>query len=977
MTTERWQQVRKIFDSVIQVRPEAREKYLLEVCKGDETLLNEVQSLITAEHSKATILDTFEQKQTLPLDEGTIPALTQFDLHSLRPHRIGAYQILDEIGAGGMGAVYLAARADEEFERRVAIKVVKSGMDTDFVIRRFRNERQILANLDHPNIARLIDGGTTEDRLPYFVMEYIEGQPLPDYCDAHKLGTTERLKIFRKVCSAIHYAHQNLIVHRDIKPSNILVTSDGEPKLLDFGIAKLLASSGQPVDTTHHNARLMTPAYASPEQVRGESVTTATDIYSLGVLLYELLTGHRPYQLTSSSLAEMMKVICEQEPEKPSTIISRTETQGGEDNRTRLTWEDVSKLRDSQPEQLRRELSGDLDNIVLKAMRKEPQHRYASAEQFSEDIRRYLEGMPVTASEGTLKYRAGKFIRRHRAAVIAATLIVVTLIAGIIGTTWQAMVARRERVKSEKRFNDVRKLANSFLFEFHDSIQNLQGATAARELVVKRALEYLDSLAQEAGDDTSLQRELATAYQKVGDVQGDPYGASLGDTGSALESYRKALAIRERLGAKNPGDKEARRELAMSQLKVGDILWLQGDWNGALELYQRGQAINKELYAATPNDYELGYDLSLAHQAIGDTLQQMGNLPEALENQRQALAIREELTSKSDDPKIRLGYAISHIKIGDVLTQSGKMAECLESYNKGIAMLEGLSKADPTNAKTKRVLKSSYQRLGMALEKTGDAKKAIEIYKNLLATDVKGVAADPSDAVAKRDLLGDYLQLANTYSTNEAAAESLSYYEKALEIARALAEADPNNTQAQNDLLAVRLELGRTFEESKKLAEAEKYYRQATELAEKLLTTNQGNASARTDLARCYLRLGRLRAQLGDENESLQLLNKSLELREARAQEDPSNADAQYDLAGAYYYVGFGHEQFAANAKKPISQRIAHWSEARNWYQRSLDLYIKMRDSGTLAESRMADIDDTVKDIAKCDQAIQKFKSAK
>ncbi|HVF89879.1 MAG TPA: protein kinase [Blastocatellia bacterium] len=977
MTTERRQQVREIFSRAVRLGPEAREAFLAEVCEGDEALLDDVKSLIASEQDeKATSINSSENKQTISFYEQTL-ALAPGEIQPLQSRRIGAYQILGEVGSGGMGFVYLAARADDEFDRRVAIKVVKTGMDTDFVVRRFRTERQILANLDHSNIARLIDGGTTDNGLPYFVMEYVEGQPILDYCDARQLSTAERLKIFRKVCAAIHYAHQNLIVHRDIKPNNILVTAEGEPKLLDFGIAKLLAATGQAADVTHHNMRLMTPAYASPEQVKGESITTASDVYSLGVLLYELLTGHRPYQVSTSSFAHMVKVICEQEPEKPSTIINRADTRSVEAHETgeALGPGTFSKPRDSRPEKLKRELSGDLDNIALKAIRKEPQHRYASAEQLAEDIRRYLEGLPVAASEGTLKYRAGKFIRRHRSAVIAAGLVFITLIAGIIGTTSQALIAGRERAKSERRFNDVRRLANSFMFEFHDSIQDLQGATPARELVVKRALEYLDNLAGEAGGDVSLQRELATAYQKVGDVQGDPYASSLGDTSSALESYRKALAIRERLSAADPSDKDVRSELATSDLKVGDILWVQGDWNGALDFYQKALAIQKEIQAVAPDD-GIAYDLSVTYQAIGDTLMQMGNLSEALANQQTALAIREEMSKRSDDSKVRLGLATSYIKSGDVLTKAGKMAECLEAYNKGIAIVEGSSKTDPANAKIKRVLKSAYQRLGLALEKNGDARKAIELYKSILVMDEKSVAADPSDAVARRGLLGDYLLLANTLSVNEEVAESIAYYEKALALALALSRDDPNNAQAQNDLLAVYLELGRTLEESGKLADAEKHYRKATGIAESLLAVEPGNAASRTDLARCYLRLGRLRVQMGDEDESLKLLRKSLELRDARAKEDPSNADAQYDLAGAYFYLGYGYEHFGANAGKPPSQRLAHWKEARDWYQRSLDLYVNMRDSGMLAEAQASDIEDTVKQIARCDEAINRLKGA-
>src|SRR5262249_55002055 len=273
---------------------------------------------------------------------------------------------------------------------------------------------------DHPNIARLMDGGTSQEGLPYFVMEYIEGQPIKEYCDARRLPTEERLMLFREVCSAVHYAHQNLVIHRDIKPGNILVTAEGAVKLLDFGIAKLLAPGR--IETTEAAARVMTPDYASPEQAQGDPITTASDVYSLGVLLYELLTGHRPYRITGNSPVEIIRAICEQEPARPSAAVARVETirAGDSDTRVAVTPESVSKARGSQPDKLKRQLEGDLDNIVLKAMRKEPQRRYASAEQFSEDIRRYLLGRTVIARKDTLGYRSGKFVRRHKAGVAAA-----------------------------------------------------------------------------------------------------------------------------------------------------------------------------------------------------------------------------------------------------------------------------------------------------------------------------------------------------------------------------------------------------------------------------------------------------------------------------------------------------------------------------------------------------------------------------
>src|SRR5215510_5028395 len=455
MTPERWRQVEEIFQAALDLSPEERNRYVSEVCAEDNDLKRDVESLLSQYDSAGELLDE-------PIYGNTeLSALESFidEKDPMIGRRLGAYRIEREIGRGGMGAVYEASRADNEFNKRAAIKLVKRGMDTDFILRRFRKERQILAALDHPHIAGLLDGGTTEDGLPYFVMEYIEGQPIRDYCDTHRLSTEERLALFRDVCSAVQFAHQNLVIHRDIKPGNILVTSEGKVKLLDFGIARLLTPGPGYGEMTQ--ARIMTPDYASPEQARGDPITTATDIYSLGVLLYELLSGHRPYRITTASQPEIIRAICEEEPGKPSTAIARVETIPGRDGDTEvtLTPESVSKARGSEPDKLRRQLEGDLDNIVLKAMRKEPQRRYVSAEQFSEDIRRYTEGLPVIARKDTFSYRATKFVRRHRAAVAAAAFTGIALIGGAAATAWEARVAGVQRDKAQRRFSEVRQLA--------------------------------------------------------------------------------------------------------------------------------------------------------------------------------------------------------------------------------------------------------------------------------------------------------------------------------------------------------------------------------------------------------------------------------------------------------------------------------------------------------------------------------------
>jgi serine/threonine protein kinase/tetratricopeptide (TPR) repeat protein len=406
MTPERWKQIEDVFQTAVDLPPRERRQYIVEACTGDDTLREQVEHLV-AQHDRAgdfieaPAIAVANFQHTSGPDATTLSTTDSFDDPSIG-RRVGVYRILREIGRGGMGAVYLAERADSEFRRQVAIKLIKRGMDTDFILRRFRNERQILASLDHPYIARLLDGGTTEDGLPYFVMEYIEGLPIYRFCDERRLTIPERLRLFRQVCDAVHYAHKHLVIHRDIKPSNILVTGEGVPKLLDFGIAKLLNPELADItlDPTATAMRLMTPEYASPEQVQGQPVTPATDVYSLGVLLYELLTGHRPYRFLSRAPHEIARVICEEKPMHPSVVVTRSHDllpTHFEGNKEADTLEQVYGTRRATAENLRRELAGDLDNIVMKALRKESERRYQSAEQLREDITRHLEGQPISA----------------------------------------------------------------------------------------------------------------------------------------------------------------------------------------------------------------------------------------------------------------------------------------------------------------------------------------------------------------------------------------------------------------------------------------------------------------------------------------------------------------------------------------------------------------------------------------------------
>ena len=399
MNPERWEQVEDILNAALDRPADEREAYLTGACGDDLSLRHQIEYLINCYEQAGDFIEAPPAATARDSTFSDEAVTLQFD--SMVGRQVGAYRLVREIGRGGMGAVYLAVRADKEYRQRAAIKLVKRGMDTDFVIRRFRNERQILAALNHPNIARLLDGGTTNDGLPYFVMEYIEGLPIHRYCDTRKLNVAERLRLFRLVCAAVGYAHEQQVIHRDIKPGNILVTEDGTPKLLDFGIAKILNPdlAFDTIDPTLSAMRMMTPEYASPEQARGEQVTDATDQYSLGVLLYELLTGQRPHQLRYRAPHEIARIIGEEEPERPSDIVTRAREVTASDGRRAiaLTPETVSRDRSSSPDELRRELTGSLDDIVMQTLRKDSQHRYGSVYELSQDINRYLQGMPVVA----------------------------------------------------------------------------------------------------------------------------------------------------------------------------------------------------------------------------------------------------------------------------------------------------------------------------------------------------------------------------------------------------------------------------------------------------------------------------------------------------------------------------------------------------------------------------------------------------
>ncbi|HUK33722.1 MAG TPA: serine/threonine-protein kinase, partial [Vicinamibacterales bacterium] len=423
MSAESWPRIKEVLAAALEAAPEERAAVVSRLCAGNAVLRANVEALLAAHDASPSFLEE--------------PLAAQLDADELDANigrRLGPYVIEAIIGHGGMGSVYAARRVDDEFDRTVAVKMIRRGMDSDVVVRRFRHERQILASLNHPNIAALFDGGTTADGVPYFVMEYVAGIPIDQYADEHRLATAARIELFLPILDAVQHAHSRAVVHRDIKPTNVMVTDDGHPKLLDFGIAKILGPDVDVPSTFTSIGRPMTPDYASPEQLRGQPLTPATDVYSLGLLLYELLTGRRPYRVTTHSVEEIARVVAEQDPERPSAAIARVETVSRDDGTTSvMTAETVSLTRDGSPALLRRRLSGTLDEILLKALRKEPEQRYESVAALADDLRRHLAERPVGLSWEGRRYRIQRVLRRRRVAIAAVALgIVVAGVAAVV-----------------------------------------------------------------------------------------------------------------------------------------------------------------------------------------------------------------------------------------------------------------------------------------------------------------------------------------------------------------------------------------------------------------------------------------------------------------------------------------------------------------------------------------------------------------
>ncbi len=570
MTPERWQRIEELVEAVREHEPGDRKKFLEAECGGDDALGRQVEAILESYDRVDSFLENPAALDLEPTERGPVPPPLQatgaLDL-------IGPYRLQGEIGHGGMGSVFRATRGDGEYQQQVAIKLIRPGLDSESVARRFRGERQILANLDHPNIARLFDGGTTDDGRPYFVMELIEGTRIDDYCDRRRASLRERIGLFGQVCAAVAYAHRNLVVHRDLKPGNILVTEDGVPKLLDFGIAKLLDPEAFPhtVEATHGPGP-MTPPYASPEQILNQLITTASDVYSLGVLLYKLLTGRLPFDRTRPA-HEIVEDLA-QPPTRPSVAVSLPAESGSADG-AEMRW---SLQRRLSPQQLSRRLKGDLDNIVLKALRREPERRYGSAEQLAADLARHLEGLPVLARRASLRYRTAKFLRRHRMGVAVAGGVLALILGSAGVVALQSVEISRQRDLAEERLDHAEKVSDALidLFETLDPNETTGQSITAKEILDRG----VDNLVVELQDQPRIQAAVQTAIGKV--------YFKLGLYQQAQPLLEDALQARRQLFG------EEHLEVAESQHELAKLYSIQDDSRGE-GLHRRALQIRQDL----------------------------------------------------------------------------------------------------------------------------------------------------------------------------------------------------------------------------------------------------------------------------------------------------------------------------------------------------------------------------------------------
>jgi serine/threonine protein kinase len=975
MSAERWRLVKELLATALEMEPIERNAYVAQVSSGDSSLREELERHLAAHNEAGTEF----LRVPAPFRHDGVPTLSR----SLTGLRVGAYVIVEEIGAGGMGEVYRAYRADDEYRMEVAIKLVRTGRDSDSVIRRFRNERQILASLEHPNIARLLDGGTIADGSPYFVMELIAGQPIDEYCDDHRLTVSERLKLFLPVCTAVQYAHQHLIIHRDIKPNNILVTHEGVPKLLDFGIAKILdpAAADVQLEPTQTIVRALTPGYASPEQVGGGTITTASDVYSLGVVLYELLTGRSPYRLTRGTPEEISRLVCDVEPEKPSTAVCKIQRKQDARDPPASTSAETAATRQVSPGKLKKLLEGDLDNIVLMALRKERQRRYGSVEQLARDIESHLERLPVRARKDTVGYRTSKFISRHRAGVAGAVAFLGVILLALTVTLreakiaqQQATIAQAQRARAERHFSDLRELSNSLMFDVHDAIKDLPGSTTARKILIDKSLKYLDRLALDAGNDPSLKRELAVGYERVATVQGYPFGPNLGDTQGSTESFRKAAAIWNSLAQAHPSDIDNLLGLAGNYRQLGGML-ANGGGGDPLEAMENAIKSADLMRAFASSDPRVAEELEHDYEMTAQIQCRTGGDPEAaLENLGKAQKVAEQrLTENPQDQKMRYRRFRIYVLTGDTLADLGRRKQGLEQFRLGFGMFG----SDLEAASMHRIKGLTLSHHGDILMMNGDFGAALQDYRHEQSLLEPLAAGDPRNTQARVELAAAYGHVGHALAALGRKSEALAMFQRESRLVQPLVS-NLLQTEARADLARVHMWTGELLTAMGNPSEALDNFDKSAAGFVADLSVLPWDRFTMLRLAEAHAKTGGVLASMDRGNEAAAEYVNALGIAGPLASSNPRNPLCWYVIADAHFGLGELSKTAARKSAAALEKR-EHWSEARESYRQAVEAWGHITNPGivTSAGFRARDPKEATRAFSVCEANLTRLTASR
>jgi eukaryotic-like serine/threonine-protein kinase len=896
MNPGRWEAVGELFERAISLPAGERTACVDRASDGDDELRREVISLL-ASHKAAP--GGFVQEKI----KNAVLSFHEMKLAATQTTRVGPYRLIRELGRGGMGTVFLAERDDNQYKASVAIKLVRPGMDTEFILARFRRERQTLARLQHPNISRLLDGGTTGDGLPYIVMEYVDGNALTHHAQQQKLDITARVVLFLSVCSAADYAHRNFVIHRDLKPGNVLVDSQGVPKLLDFGICKLLRTDTlSTVSGDETMPGMMTPNYASPEQIRGEAVTLLSDVFSLGVLLYELLTDKCPQRFTLLNAEAIAR-----DTQKEIPLASKT----------------------VEDKVLARHLSGDLDNILMRALETEPQRRYESAALFADDLRRYLLHEPVLARSQTWGYRALKFVQRNRSKVAAAAVLFVVLSAALA-------VSLREAYVANARLAQVRGLANKLVFDVHDAVHDLPGSTHARQVIVQTAITYLDSVAAAVRGDAQAERELASAYRKLGDAQGNVVGANLGDPAGALVSYQKALAMLENVAGRKPSDSPAQTERLVLYHRIGALQAYTGKMTDAVQTFQNGIRIGTPLVASADNPLKSA--LADLYIESCDARRNMGNDQGSFQDASEALRLYREIeASGTATPAMLQSFATADAAVGMAESKLGRLQDALGHFREGTEKMEKIAAAEPHNASLRRDLMLAYGHIADVsgnpnLENLGDRAGALQAYRRAAEIGKELYEADPANEQAGADY-GIVLSRIATAMDNSDLKTRAAAYRESLRILSKVARISPTNLSLQLYLAYGNQQLGDALKTSGDLAGAEKAYSEAVTIAESAKTS--GQIGFLTLVVMSNLKLAQNSVARAHRGDALEFAHRAL----GASTNLPHGAVSPFMAPRGLGAMGL---TYAALARSPLRQPGDH-EQAASWLHKSLDAWHKVQ----------------------------------